>query len=292
MRLIYRFFLFFIILFATACSNEKPTITKPLDKRNHENTIITREFYTNDGKTKFIIDNKAQLNDHRLDQIDHEIQTFYYEITHHYKNPHYDWEKTIKIVLRSENDISFAKKNEIVLYNTLGDHYLLPHELTHTLLGFGDFKQNEFNAQYGYLTQEGLAVYLQEKFSPEKIVFPTNGLEIHSIMKYIIAEKQNIPLKELASNSTCYKYFNSPNQGNADQLLWKSYIHSGSFVKYLIERYGKNKFLQVYNTPDFISKVNQIYNKSLEELEKEWISYIRQNVKDLDIQQRGKLLFP
>jgi hypothetical protein len=75
-----------------------------------------------------------------------------------------------------------------------------------------------------------LAVYLQEKLSPEKRVFPTNGLEIHSIMKYIISKKQHIPLKELVSNETFYIYFNSPDE----ELLWRSYIHSGSFVKYLI----------------------------------------------------------
>jgi hypothetical protein len=123
----------------------------PFDKRNNENVIITREFYTNDRKTKFILYNEAQLNDNRLIKITNEIQEIYHSIVNNYKNPNYDWEKEIKIILRSENNISFAKRSQIILYNTLGDNYLLAHELTHTLFGIGDLKQKDFNSKKGIL---------------------------------------------------------------------------------------------------------------------------------------------
>jgi hypothetical protein len=49
-----------------------------------------------------------------------------------------------------------------------------------------------------------------------------------------------------------------------------SYVYAGSFIKYLIENYGINKFRKFYSDPDF----EKIYNKTLPELEKEFTGYL------------------
>jgi hypothetical protein len=59
-----------------------------------------------------------------------------------------------------------------------------------------------------------------------------------------------------------------------------AYAEAASFVKFLIDQYGKDKFLQAYKTlrnsddttdqEENTRRLEQIYDKSLAELEKQW----------------------
>ena len=53
-----------------------------------------------------------------------------------------------------------------------------------------------------------------------------------------------------------------------------SYNQSNSFVTYLIDTYGIEKFEQIYNEKELDKKIEQVYGKNIDELEKEWIAII------------------
>ncbi|WP_446688947.1 hypothetical protein [Priestia megaterium] len=279
------------IFIITACENP-PISQRTLDIKNNKNLIIKREFTTNDKKTKFIIINEDQLDNKYINQVTSETQEVYSELSSIYKNENYDWDKEIKIYLRMGNGISVGTKNSIVLYNVIGGNYLLAHELTHTMLGFGELSSSNFNEKNGYFTQEGMAVYLQEKLSPNKKIFPTNSLEIHSLMKFIYENGREIPLKQLTSNTVSHDYFNSNDKTIANRLLWESYIEAGSFVEFLIDKYGIENFLKVYNSPNIQVALNKVYKKSLDDLENDWLSFIKNEVEYPNSDQKSSILFP
>ncbi|KML31371.1 hypothetical protein [Priestia aryabhattai] len=280
-----------ITLVTVSCQNGRHP-NEQLDTKNNEGIIIKREFMTKDQRTKFIIINNDQLNNTYVNQITSDTQKFYNKLIPNYENKNYKWDKQITIDLKMGDGISTGMKKNISLYNAVGGNYLLCHELTHTLLGFGNQKANEFNIENGYFSQEGMAVYLQEKLDPQKKVFPTNSLKLDSIVKYLNENNRIIPLENLASNTLGQTYFNSSDKEISNKLLWESYIEAGSFVKYLIDNYGINKFLKVYNSHNFKGSVKKVYGEELKDLEKEWLINIDTKAKSLDMNERVQILYP
>lgn len=277
--------LLLIIVVLVSCDSDKEA-SNTIDKVSKEDHILQREFYTKDGRTQFIIHNEPNLNKNRIDNITKEIHHSYQEILN-YKNKDYDWEKNINIYLKAQDSISEARKDHIILYNTRGGNYLLTHELTHILLGYGNTKKSEFNAEYGYLTQEGFAVYLEEKVNPNKFTFPNNGINVHKIMKYLKETNQDIPLRELVNNDN-QKYFSSED----GHMMWRSYVHAGSFIRYLFETYEKDKVLKIYNNPSLENNFGTIFNKDIYTVESEWLNFIKYKIQPLTSNEKGKLLYP
>ncbi len=54
------------------------------------------------------------------------------------------------------------------------------------------------------------------------------------------------------------------------------YVLSNSFCRYLIEKYGIEKFMEVYKAEDVESVYTEVYNISLEELKASWIKYVQE----------------
>lgn len=52
------------------------------------------------------------------------------------------------------------------------------------------------------------------------------------------------------------------------------YLLSHSFTKYLIDEYGIEKFLKMYNSKDLNAGYKSQYGKRVDELKNEWVSYI------------------
>lgn len=280
--------LLLLLLFLTACSETKNLTSEPVDKIDKDNNLITRKFFTDGSNTKFVIHNDGKLSKDAINNITKQINDSYIYITNNYKNKNYDWNKKIDVYIKTEIGESLAMTNHIVLYNTRGNNFNLTHEMAHTLLGIGNQDMNGFNYEYGLFTQEGLATVIEEELYPEKFVYPNNGVETHKVMKYILDSNQNIPLYKLIHNEISEQYFRSSDS----KTMWISYIESGSFMKYLIEIYSKEKVMEIYNTPNFQNDFIEVFGCSIEDIEKEWIKFILNDVPPLTSNEKGSLLFP
>src|SRR4029453_2862732 len=54
---------------------------------------------------------------------------------------------------------------------------------------------------------------------------------------------------------------------------WLAYTQSTSLCRYLIERYGKELFVQLYDVPVELVAFERLYGKPIEMLVDEWLSY-------------------
>lgn len=284
-------FLILFVLCIVGCQQGMEANTKK-DKLNNDGIIVRREIMMSDGATKLIINNQNGLDNTYVEDVSSDLKEAFKEISSNYKNKNYEWEDTIIVNLNGSDGVSTGMKNTITLYNVVGGNHLAYHELTHTLLGFGNLEANEFNTSNGYFTQEGIAVYLQERLDPEKKVFPTNSLKLDTIIRYLYDNKRLIPIEELISSEHRDEYYNSNDQNLANELLWKSYVQSGSFVKYLIDQYGKDNFLKIYNSSNLEKDIRLIYKKDIKELEKDWLHSIKSNNKPLNMDEKFQILFP
>lgn len=284
-------FLILFVLCIVGCQQGMEANTKK-DKLNNDGIIVRRETVMSDGATKLIINNQNGLDNTYVEDVSSDLKEAFKEISSNYKNKNYEWEDTITVNLNGSDGVSNGMKNTITLYNVVGGNHLAYHELTHTLLGFGNLEANEFNTSNGYFTQEGIAVYLQERLDPEKKVFPTNSLKLDTIIRYLYDNKRLIPIEELISSEHRDEYYNSNDQNLANELLWKSYVQSGSFVKYLIDQYGKDNFLKIYNSSNLEKDIRLIYKKDIKELEKDWLHSIKSNNKPLNMDEKFQILFP
>ncbi len=138
------------------------------------------------------------------------------------------------------------------------------HETTHILM-----------RPYGSppaLFNEGFAVYMSERLGAHALEDLGGGqATVYERTKELKGKGQWIELKELIT----YTEIGSP-----ETQPPISYAEAAAFVKFLIEEYGKDKFLKTYKTlknsnnrtvqQQNLRKIYAIYGKILDELEKEW----------------------
>jgi beta-lactamase regulating signal transducer with metallopeptidase domain len=138
------------------------------------------------------------------------------------------------------------------------------HETTHVLMRpFGNPPA---------LFNEGFAVYMSERLGAHALKNLGGGLAmIHQRVRGLKEQGQWIDLVELVTYTEI---------GSRESRPPISYAEAASFVKLLIDKYGKDKFLRAYkaleNSDDKgVHKLNRdkladIYGKSLQQLEKQW----------------------
>ena len=98
---------------------------------------------------------------------------------------------------------------------------------------------------------EGLAVFADDHWQ---------GHDLHALCHYLRDSGDLAPLGRLIQAMTSYTYL-------------VSYPECGSFVKFLYERYGREKVKQLWNAPR-VDKVDSIFGKDLPALEAEWLGVI------------------
>ncbi|WP_188454411.1 hypothetical protein [Virgibacillus oceani] len=102
---------------------------------------------------------------------------------------------------------------------------------------------------------------------------------VHKFMRYFIDHNKNIPLQKLIDKKYDHSLFRPLLAETEDYVLQHiSYIHAGSFVTYLIDTYGLDKFEQLYNKSEPENRLTEIYGMTTVELENEWIQYIKKNI--------------
>ncbi|MGD8787546.1 MAG: hypothetical protein PVJ60_09000, partial [Phycisphaerales bacterium] len=138
------------------------------------------------------------------------------------------------------------------------------HETTHILMGpFGNPPA---------LFNEGFAVYISERLGAHALKSLSGGTStIYQRTRQLKSNNEWIPLEELITYTEIGSYESKPPI---------AYAEAASFVKFLIENYGKTKFLQAYKTlknsnnvavqQQNIKELEQIYGQPLQQLEKDW----------------------
>ncbi|KUK66664.1 MAG: Uncharacterized protein XD85_0077 [Parcubacteria bacterium 34_609] len=155
--------------------------------------------------------------------------------------------------LEIENGKSDTKKFEIhVVYNEKCK-FIGEHEDAHLL-----------SLPWGlsiYLFCEGLSQYMEDNFM---------GEDLHTVAKKLLQEDKLYSLEWLSVNN---------NWENVEPVI--IYPQVGSFSKFIIEKYGKDKFRELYQgtsrhfkTSKNLSEIEKIYNKKIDQLESEWIDFL------------------
>ncbi|MBU7013972.1 MAG: hypothetical protein HXS43_04005 [Theionarchaea archaeon] len=128
------------------------------------------------------------------------------------------------------------------------------HELTHSLA-------NTIGFQHGLLA-EGLAIYIEEY-----VIAHQNP---HAIAQILYTENRLTPLEDIMKDYWCDILYN--------------YDISGSFTIFLIEEYGMDTYKALYSMPLGYATIEEVYGKSLDELEQEWI----QTIQKADVTQKER----
>jgi hypothetical protein len=98
---------------------------------------------------------------------------------------------------------------------------------------------------------EGLAVYADDNW---------RGYNLHALCRYLRDSGKLVPLGHLMGKMTSYPYM-------------ISYPECGSFVKFLYERYGREKLKELWKAPR-VDNMHLIFGKDLSGLEAEWHTVI------------------
>jgi hypothetical protein len=249
---------FFLCGLLIGCTNPESDagITERAEPQKDEWT----NFETEDGKVEFAVQNKGEFSANTLEQIKEEILGFYGALQKE-KIPISPPSK-IYLNLHNEQEVSSHNGGTINLYYVSEGNYPLIHEMTHAL----------FNDEKGQVTQEGLAIYMQETYS-ERSVNPNYQEDTHEIMKHLNSKEIMLPLETLLRDDRFFSYTNLDKDSYS--LRWLAYIESASFTRYLINEYGLEKFLEIHGDPDLITTVRDAYGKSLEQLEGEWREFLQ-----------------
>lgn len=144
----------------------------------------------------------------------------------------------------------------------------ITHELVHVFAP----NQNRFLA-------EGLAVFAQWELHPQEHVYPNFGTPLHEAARASVELADLAYLDSIATPSRLtYATLRSPAEER------RAYIDAGSFVQFLIGRYGSAKFRALYEmtplTPGRMGdggdpdRWQNVYGKSVSALQNEWAAHI------------------
>jgi hypothetical protein len=137
------------------------------------------------------------------------------------------------------------------------------HEVTHIIA------KHEDNSFFS----EGLAVYFQERFG-EFHGFPNYSVPLDDLVRN--HKDQLLQIPKLKSHNKIFRQVETERRRIA-------YIEAGSFINFLVVKYGEQKLAELHNSRSLNYK--QVYGKEIEKLEVEWKNYVFGNplMKNQDV---------
>ena len=143
---------------------------------------------------------------------------------------------------------------------------ILEHEVAHLVTGRP--------GSNSLMLSEGIAVYLEKKFP---LGLDGENKEdddgVHAPVAAAIFSSEFLPAHRLDSSIRNRSGSGVHTDDRDVQLrIFRAYRASGSFVKFLIERYGLSKFKTLYKGASFTS----VYGKDLFQLNDEWVELLKQ----------------
>ena len=160
-------------------------------------------------------------------------------------------------VLIVEKGIARSFANVIILPETHVENCRAPivHELAHVVL-------RDRNDRFFC---EGVATYFQERYGRKKAFPNFSGDRLKAILRR--NQKHIRPIPELARNNDAFDAAEASVDGRKI-----AYIQAGSFVCFLVERYGE-KTLAELNSHENLD-YDAVYGKTLPPLERKWKTYV------------------
>lgn len=141
----------------------------------------------------------------------------------------------------------------------------IAHELTHALCNT--------DATDSISLSEGLAGYMQDNIGNNP--FPMSfGINIHNLIKTYMEDGYYTDdiIKNIGCSSKIYPYMGGSNIEFLNRSLW--YNASQSFVTYLIDTYGMEDFMNVYNADNVENAYEKIMGKDIISLRQEWLVFL------------------
>lgn len=127
------------------------------------------------------------------------------------------------------------------------------HEVTHII---AKHENNRFFS-------EGLAVYFQERFG-EDHGFPNfSGVPLDDLVRS--HKDQLMPITKLMNDNEIFRQVGTERRRIA-------YIEAGSFINFLVVKYGEPKLADLHNS--WTLNYKKIYGKNVKELEVEWKKFV------------------
>jgi len=153
-----------------------------------------------------------------------------------------------KKVLGATVELGFARPGRRQIYVLYGEkeRQTPGHEMTHVISFFIGKEINEIP-----LLREGLSVYLDQ-----------SGADHHGNAALFLETDEFVPLKELFENF----------RGVDEEV---AYAEAGSFVGFLLEKFGVEKFKKLWVRDDFPENLKEIYGLSFQEAACEWMNFLR-----------------
>jgi len=165
-----------------------------------------------------------------------------------------EYEKAIDVKIVNNGVICRAVGGTVSLLisHVRGNSAPIIHEVTHIIT------RHEDNSFFS----EGVAVYFQEKFGGNQ-AFPNFSESINDLMRR--NKDQFIPITRLINDNEIFGQVDTEQRRLA-------YLTAGSFISFLVEKYGEQKLADLHNSR--ILNYKKVYGKEINELEAEWKSYV------------------
>ncbi len=226
-----------------------------------------------DGKNFKIIYHSDYLNNKEMKEIfdlNEKSMNFLLEL---FKEVNFKWKKTRICYFNNYDSKLFYtchwgsglsdKTGNYNVYNRKNNYDLLVHENTHSLI------RNNIGGQKSFFN-EGIAMYAQAKATNKDM----NHLKTIEFLK-------NGRLYSLTHLISIINIGSNPEETEV------AYPASGSFVDFLIDKYGLVLFTKFWQ-----KSLNEVYGKNIHELEKEWLYWLKKiyNIDKKSIEEQFKKL--
>lgn len=164
-----------------------------------------------------------------------------------------EYKKIIKVKIVNDG-ICDAKKDLVLLpiLHLRDKSAVIIHEVTHIIA------KHENNSFFS----EGLAVYFQERFGGFD-GFPNYSVPLDDLVRN--HKEQLLQITKLKNDNRIFEQFETEQRRIA-------YIEAGSFINFLVERYGEQKLAELHNSKSLNYKV--VYGIEIQKLEVEWKNYV------------------
>lgn len=130
------------------------------------------------------------------------------------------------------------------------------HEITHVLA------ESAYRKDRNRFYDDGLAVYLQQKFGP-LVNYPSFGPDLH--VSTAALAKDVGELIPLADCDQARRVNDDPDKRRL------AYLQLGSFTQYLVENFDVDNYFAIYSG----APVDEVTGHSIDELERQWRSLIK-----------------